>query len=180
VSANGVLTCSHPDPFGPTFRVPAPPGFPATVGGDRFLYHQYHVGVPLGCADPELAFRELLNAPTPGRAEAASEAGSAGNDARPWFNPWANPVTSYLTTDLNTGLPLVVNVTGPGSAFPPGYVARLVKNGGLHTYGEGGNWQQSPRLSGQGIQDFFNRKVWGKQSERLVRRAQSASSCGCE
>ena len=178
VSANNVTICSHPDPFGPTFRIPTPPAFPATVGADRFLYHDYHVAVPIGCADPGVAFNELLNAPTPGsRAEAASEAGVT-NDARPWFYPFANPVTSYLTKDLNTGLPLVVNITGPGSAFPPGYVARMVKNGVLHTYGEGGNWQQAPNLSGQVTQDFFNWLVWTRQSERLVQKAQQG--CVCE
>jgi RHS repeat-associated protein len=179
VSANGVTTCSHPDPFGPTFRVPTPPGFPATIGRDRLLYHEYHVEVPIGCAAPETVFTELLNKPTPSsRTNAAASWGSENNDARPWFYPRRNRVTSYVTTDLNTGLPLIVNMsTGTGSAFHPGYVARLVKNGGLHTYGEGGNWQQSPFLGGQAIQDFGNWLVWTKQSKQLVENAQAG--CGC-
>jgi RHS repeat-associated protein len=180
VSANGVTTCSHPDPFGPTFRVPTPSGFPATIGRDRLLYHEYHVEVPIGCAAPDTVFTELLNNPTPSsRTNAAASWGSENNDARPWFYPRRNLVTSYVTTDLNTGLPLIVNMsTGTGSAFHPGYVARLVKNGGLHTYGEGGNWQQSPFLWGQAIQDFGNWLVWTKQSKRLVENAQDGW-CGC-
>jgi hypothetical protein len=172
-SASGMTTCAYPG--GPTFRVPTPPGFPASIGEDSLLYHKYDVGVPLECASPQDVFRELLNHPTPSHADAASGVGTQ-NDARvaPF---WPNPVTSYLTTDLNTGTPLVVNITGVGSQFSPGYVARQVRNGAVHTYGEGQNFWQSPLIFGQPAQDFANWWVWGRQMRSIVDKTQSRCSC---
>ena len=174
VSANGVTTCAYPG--GPTFRVPTPAGFPATIGGDSLLYHHYDVNVPIGCADPGRLFSELVNNPTPGDPRPASKEGTP-NDARvvPFL---ANPVVSYITTDLNSGAPIVVNIAGQSGQFGPGYVARQVKGGVAHTYGEGENWKQSPFLFGQAIQDAGNWFVWKRQMERLVE--ETRSECGCK
>jgi hypothetical protein len=174
-SSNGVTTCAHPG--GPIFRVPTPPGFPATIGADRLLYHQYDISVPLECADPDAVFRDLVNNPTPSsRAGPARDFGTDNNPAEV-VSFWPNRVTSYVTKDLSTGEPLVVNITGPGSAFGPGYVARQVRNGAARTFGEGESFLQSPFLFGQGIQDFANWWVWERQMKRFVDGAQSQCSC---
>jgi hypothetical protein len=77
-------------------------------------------------------------------------------------------VTSFLTTDLNTGAQLVVNLTGPDSAFAHGYVARGVRNGVAFTVGEGTYPVQStfmPELAKLGA----NEGIWGLQLSRFIR-----------
>jgi hypothetical protein len=118
----------------------------------------------------------LVDNPTPGNPSPATPGGTLNNAPAAIFPD--NPVTSYLTTDLNTGLPLVVNITGPNSAFNPGYVAREVVNGVANTYGEGDSPWQSPRLSGQWWQNFWDQRVWGQQMENLIKQAQQ--KCGCQ
>jgi hypothetical protein len=93
------------------------------------------------------------------------------------FFPLPNPVTSYLTTDLNTGSPLVVNLTGPGSLFGPGYVARGVRNGVAYTVGEGLNPLQSPLFLPSYVQDVADEGLWGVQMSSIIGRAKS--NCGC-
>ena len=127
VSANGVTTCSHPS--GPKFRVPHSARLPARMDSSEFVYHQYDVAVPIGCARAENMMTEIVNAPTPGRPEAASEAGSRNNAMVIPGVP--NLVTSYLTKDLNPGCPLVVNVTDSDTNLPTGYTARMVKTASL-------------------------------------------------
>jgi hypothetical protein len=117
----------------------------------------------------------LINNPTPGNPSPASPNGTPNNAPVPFIGD--NPITSFLTTDLNTGLPLVVNITGPNSAFNPGYVAREVVNGFAHTYGEGLNPLQSPAVSAQWWQNLWNEGVWGSQMSDLIQKAKS--NCGC-
>ena len=78
---------------------------------------------------------------------------------------------------MNTGLPLVVNITGPNSAFNPGYVAREIVNGVAHSYGEGLNPWQSPSATAGWFQDAANEAVWGWQMDDFIKKAKS--KCGC-
>jgi hypothetical protein len=118
----------------------------------------------------------LINNPTPGTPSAASAGGTRNNAPALIFRD--NTVTSYLTKDLNTGAPLVVNMTDPGSAFHPGYVARTVTNGVAHSYGEGLNGWQSPAATAQWFQNLGNEVVWGGQMVDLIRAAKG--NCACQ
>lgn len=139
VTAGGMAVCSTPG--GPSFVVPAPQGFPAYIGPANFFYHYYNVSRDLNCADPDAVSQGLINNPTPGSPSPATPNGTPNNATIAGLN---NPVTSYLTMDVNTGAPLVVNITGPGSLFGAGYVARYVNGGAARTVGEGTNPIQSP------------------------------------
>ena len=75
-----------------------------------------------------------------------------------------NWVTSYLTSDLDTGAPIVVNTTDSNSRCSPGYVARTVRNGVVHTYGEGFALSQAI----PGPQAFGNWFYWKRQMENIV------------
>jgi RHS repeat-associated protein len=175
-SAGAVTVCSYPG--GPTFPIPTPPNFPASLGPSGFLYHSYHVPVPIGSADQTDVLRQLINHPAPGGSEPASTNGTANTAtvsiaAVPVLN---NPIVSYLTYDLKTGEPVVVNVT-TGNSFwdlSPGYVARTVSNGILNTYGEGLAWQQAPSLWGDSLENYLDQKVWREQSATLI------SQSGCK
>jgi len=174
-SGGGFTSCSYPG--GPSFRLPTPPGgFPDINASNRALYHKYDVQRTLGCADPRDVMQSIINNPTPGNPNPASPDGTANNAPVPFFGD--NPVTSWLTTDLNTGLPLVVNITGPSSAFSPGYVARQVVNGVAHTYGEGLNGWQSPAVTAGWVQDIANELLWGRQMSGFINKAKQ--SCGCK
>jgi hypothetical protein len=124
---------------------------------------------------------ELVNSPTPGRPEAASEVGSRNNaKVMPLID---NFVTSYLTKDLNSGLPLVVNITDSGSQFAHGYTARMVRDGVAHTYGEGNSVLQSRLMFGVASKlafAYINDYVWGTQMRRMAENQKSRSQCGCE
>jgi RHS repeat-associated protein len=173
--ANGLLACSYPN-GGPAFILPAPKGFPTfpnNLGSWEFLYHSYDVHRSIGCADPKDVTQLFINNPTPGTPKQASKGGTRNNAMVFGMD---NYVTSYTTTDLNTGNPLVVNVTDGGSLFPWGYVAHEVSNGVAHTYGEGDNFKQSPKVWGQGVEDFLNNEVWGSQMDDLIAKAK----CGCK
>lgn len=161
--------------------LPTPQGFPASIGSNNPLYHYYDVTRGLGCADAGSVSQGLINNPTPGNSSPASESGILNNAVVPFF-PLNNLVKSYLTTDLNTGAPLVVNMTGPGSLFGPGYVARFVQNGTAHTVGEGLSPLQStipisPFPLAQLIQDAANEALWGRQMSKIIGSAKSG--CGC-
>lgn len=173
-SAGGTTTCSNPN--GTTFSLPTPPDFPASIGPDNLFYHDYDVSRSLGCADPDSVFQGLANSPTPGTASPATPNGTPNNAVVP-FLPFNNPVTSYLTNDVNTGMLLVVNITGPGSLFGPGYVARYVQNGVVHTIGEGLNAIQSPLVIGPLVQYAADEGLWGSQMSSIIGSAKS--SCGC-
>jgi hypothetical protein len=167
------VSCSYPG--GPAFTLPVQV-FPDINASYRAPYHKYDVQRALGCADPQDVMQSIISSPTPGNPNPASPNGTANNAPVPFFGN--NPVESYLTTDLNTGLPLVVNITGPNSAFSPGYVAREVVNGVAHTYGEGLNPWQSPTVSAGWWQDFWNQVVWGRQMSNFIEKAKS--KCGCQ
>jgi len=168
ISVGGITTCRNPN--GPAFSLPTPEGFPSYIGPEQFLYHNYDVGVPIGCADPEDVMQSLINNPTPGFPNAASVNGTTNNAVVAGID---NFVTSYLTTDINTGAPLLVNLSDSNSLFHPGYVVRTVNNGVALTYGEGLHWSQSDRLTGSIIQAIGNGVVWGSQMEGLV------AECSC-
>lgn len=182
--SNGFLSCSYPG--GPAFTLPAQPGYPALLGpgdGHDDFYHAYDVTRDVGCADDSSVMQGIINNPTPGTAFPATPNGTSNNAVVPFVAP-SNPVTSYLTTDTNTGAPLVVNVTGPNSAFGPGYVARTVTNGVAHTYGEGEAFIQGD----QGMSGYNplmalgnwagNQLVWGSQMNSIIGNAKR--KCGCK
>jgi hypothetical protein len=177
VSAGGWLTCHYPG--GPSFRLPAPDGFPSFNASYRQLYHKYDVQRPIGCANPADVMNALINNPVPTGFYPAKPATPEGTLNNAKIIPFVeNPVTSYLTHDLNTGNPLVVNLTMQGSQFLPGYVARTVVNGVAHSYGEGLNGWQSPATTAQWIQNIGNQLVWGSQMSDLIE--QTLSTCGCQ
>jgi RHS repeat-associated protein len=185
-SAEGTTTCNYPN--GPKFKLPTPSNFPASIGQDDLLYHNYDISRQIGCANADDVLRGLINNPTPGNPSPASTGGTPNNavigGTSPSLPSLDNPVTSYVTTDLNTGTSIVVNITGTNSLFSPGYVARTVSNGKAHTYGEGLNWKQSPLITGNLwlpllgnlVQDLANQAVWGTQMSKII----SQSQCGCK
>lgn len=121
---------------------------------------------------------DLINYPTPSKnARPASSGGTTHNDAGVPGLPLSNFVTTYLTKDLKSGGALVVNITAPGSAFSPGYVARSVINGAAHTYGGGLSWMQADKMSSSAlINKIVNEKVWGGQMQEFI---SENSKCGC-
>jgi hypothetical protein len=175
VTANGQAVCSTPG--GPAFVVPAPPGFPASLGPSNLLYHYYNVNRDLGCADPDAVSQGLINNPTPGNTSPATPNGTPNNAVVP-FLPFDNLVTSYLTMDVNTGAPLVVNMTGPGSLFGAGYVARYVNGGKAYTIGEGTNAIQSPLVLSGLVQYAADEALWGRQMSSIISGAKSKCGCG--
>jgi hypothetical protein len=102
--------------------------------------------------------------------------------------PFNNFVTSYKTIDLRNGRPLVVNFTAPGSFFNPGYVAREIVDGVVHTYGEGTSLAQSgladwvitnsASMSGRVTVDYINDAIWGIQMQKFIDG--NSSGCGCK
>lgn len=172
VSTGQSVSCSYPG--GPAFTLPVA-GFPDINASYRALYHKYDVQRAIGCAKAQYVMQALINNPTPGAPNPATPSGTPNNAPALLFSN--NPVISYLTTDLNSGLPLVVNITGPNSAFNPGYVAREVVDGVAHSYGEGLNPWQSPAASAQWLQDLANEYVWGRQMSTLIKQAQATCDC---
>jgi hypothetical protein len=166
--ANGFATCVNPD--GPNFRLPVSPDFPARLDPDGAGYHYYDVTRSIGCADVNDVLQRLINSPTPGNPSPATLGGTVNNAV---IGGLDNVVKSYVTTDLVTGTPVVVNMTGPGSRFGPGYVARYVSGGVAHTMGEGLNWKQSPGITGSLFQRIGNEAVWGRQMSQMI------SDCTC-
>ena len=170
-SGNGSTTCITDD--GTIFKVPTPKGFPEYLGpdGNDTWYHPYDVVRLLDGADEFCVFKEIANNPTPGNSSAASRNGTTNNaEVMPG---WTNIVTSYLTNDLATGMQIEVNMAGrnDGSAFGPGYVARYIKAGVVHTTGEGVNWkQQAPTLSAKTLQNLGNQGVWGRQLTKFIEK----------
>jgi RHS repeat-associated protein len=168
-STGGFIYCTYPD-GGPSFRFPTQPGFPCFLGGDNFgnfmRYHKYDESVPLGSADAECVMQKLIENPTPQGGKPATKNGTRNNAAVFGMDNW---ITSYLTSDLDTRAPIVVNTTDSNSAFYPGYVARTVRNGAAHTYGEGLALSQAV----PGPQGFGNWFYWKRQMEKIVQE------CSC-
>ena len=161
-TANGFTNCAYPG--GPSFTIPAQPGFPDRISPWHPLHHAYDVVQPLGKADSQCVQDKLKNNPTPGSPSPATADGTRNNAELRGLDNW---VKSYLTTNLKTGQQLVVNITGPDSRFGPGYVARTVTDGVVHTYGEGTHWIQSfivPSL----VKTVANELVWGMQMKQFV------------
>jgi hypothetical protein len=93
--------------------------------------------------------------------------------------PFHNKVTSILAKNLLTGGDVVINITGDGDIFnggifKPGYVAKTIIDGTVHTVGEGESFFQSPDLIGQWPQDRANNYVWKDLVERIIK------DCGCK
>ncbi|RTL16167.1 MAG: RHS repeat-associated core domain-containing protein, partial [Burkholderiales bacterium] len=163
-TASGFTTCNFPG--GPSFKIPAQPGFPDVLVGWNPLAHAYDVVQGLGEADLQCVLDKIKNNPTPGNPNPATPNGTPNNAVVPGVAP-VNIVTSYLTTDLRTGSQVVVNVTGPRSAFGPGYVARYVSNGIAHTVGEGTHPIQSFLVPSM-VRTAANELLWGKQMKKFV------------
>jgi hypothetical protein len=170
-SHNGATTCTYPTSTGPSFTLPKS----NWNGFDRgtFLYHKYHVKKSLGKADAKCVEEKMKNNPTTkaGQPKPATSGGTINNAKVPPFNN--NIVKSYLTTDRRSGGQVVVNMTGPGSTFGDGYVARTVFGGEAHTYGEGTAFIQSGFIPDP-AKDYMDEQVWGKQMEEFIKE------CTCQ
>ena len=165
-SVRGVTTCSTP--FGPTFSVPTPPGFPDSLSG--LLYHSYDVVSNLKGADPDCVRQAMNDAPTPGRNSHPATPGGTANDARV-FKDTPNPVISYLARDAKSGRQISVNITIQTSQFKWGYVTHWVEDGIAHTSGEGNSWVQAFWPDAQAVADYA---VWGP----LMNKAVNDCLCG--
>ena len=182
VSHKGDTLCHYPG--GPMFIVPTPENFPEHINArglkNLMLYHRYDVTRDLGCKSPSDVLGSLLNSPTPedwASSRPATPEGTANNAAvAPFMN---NPVTSYRTNDLITGESIAVNIAGAAGVFGPGYVARAVRGGTAHTYGEGLAPIQSPVLTLGPLPNFMaNELVWGRQMSSMIDAA--GNTCGCQ
>ena len=105
----------------------------------------------------------MKNNPTPGNPNPATSEGTINNADVGAGENW---VKSYLRNDRNTGGQVVVNVTGPGSQFGPGYVAQTVTDGGAHTYGEGTSLIQSAFVFPYTM--IVNELVWGLRMDKFI------------
>ena len=63
-----------------------------------------------------------------------------------------------------------------GSLFGPGYVARYIQSGVVHTAGEGLTDLQNPRLTGRAFQDFINQSLWGMQLDKIISSVKSKNA----
>lgn len=171
-----ILFCTSPG--GITFALPAPRDFPSRIGPGGLmgwlLYHQYQVKRDLGCVSTIDVQNEFIRFPTPGDSKPATPGGTNNNASVPPL--FANNfVTSYSTKDLVSGIPIVVNLTGPYSAFSPGYVLEYARNGAAYTEGEGLSSLQSPKLTDPTLQGILAQLLWGPRMERFIRNAR----CTC-
>ena len=179
-SSGGMLSCTTPG--GVSFSVPSPGGFPANISPGQQNYHAYSIPVGPTTISASALFQGIVNQPTPGPSYLNGPATPQGriNEATPNFMYSAflgatrlpsgtpvNPVASYLTKDQD-GNQLVVNVTLPGHALFPGYVARRVtsSNAGsiIQNEGEGLSPWQAP---GSPIADQIN-NAWKGQSQSIT------------
>jgi hypothetical protein len=184
-SAGGMLSCTTPR--GRTLRpVPAPEGFP-DVAPDKPQYHSYSVPSVLRGAPGPQAMQGVIDNPTPGPRLLTHPATPQGtlNEATPPLDYYAflgatrspygaplNPVKSYVTQDQD-GNPVVMNVTEPGHALYPGYIARYVtpsdEGSTIQNEGEGLGYYQAPERP-KWMRDMIN-NVWQEQSDAIIRRA---------
>jgi hypothetical protein len=165
-SFGGRTICNYPG--GPAFNIPTPAGFPAYIGPDNLLYHNYDVSVTTDCQDDNM-MNAIINSPAPGNPMYPATLNGTANVAQAFLVN--NPILSYITNDLVTGNPMVVNVTSGSNGFAPGYVARTVSHGVVHNYGEGQALVQSPLFFSP--QFVLDQLVWRPQTNRLAKK------CGC-
>jgi RHS repeat-associated protein len=195
------VTCVYPPDgingtSGPNITFPKPPptaGFnwPDTI--DRVSdpdYHNYDINQSPGkignCTSADL-MPGIIKKPTPGFFTNPATKEGANNNATPKpvqvvLFPGGlllNPVKSYIIEDdVNKGKFWVVNVTQPGHALFPGYVARSVEdtpNGSImHNYGEGSGGLQSPS-SPAVVRNAIN-NGWVGLSDDVI----TAAKCGCK
>ncbi|WP_345777542.1 DUF6531 domain-containing protein [Dyella sp. LX-1] len=184
-SWGGSTYCAYPG--GPSFMVPTPNGFEDFGSGDDY-YHAYDVTRPLGDADPDCVMQQLINNSVPnnpnGGVRPATPEGTPNIAYIPIIGT-DNHVTSYLAKNLSGPGMVAVNMTGSGSTFSPGYVARTVSDGVAHTYGEGTSPIQSSlgldNLSGNplgALNNIINERVWGRQMEEFISKAKKRCGCG--
>jgi len=139
-STGGAFSCTTPGgtSFGP---LPAPKGFPATIGPENGSHHQYrYESAPF--YNPKEVMRQAIERPTFGPSDLNSPATREGapNEATP--QPYhsiaeavkaatgmhglpVGPVKSHVTEDQR-GNTVVVNVTEPGHVLFPGYVVHSI------------------------------------------------------
>ncbi|MFZ0870723.1 MAG: RHS repeat-associated core domain-containing protein, partial [Rhodanobacter sp.] len=184
-SSGGSTYCSYPG--GPSFIVPTPAGFEDFGNNDPF-YHAYDVQRPIGSNDPDCVMKGFINNPVPENPNGGTRPATFGGTSNIAYIPVIgtdNQVTSYVANNLSGPGLVVVNMTGNGSTFSPGYVARAVADGIAHTYGEGTNVIQSdfgqdawgPIPLGA-ANNYINQQVWGGQMDGLISNASKKCSCG--
>jgi hypothetical protein len=131
-SSGGMTSCRYPG--GPSFHIPTPAGFPASISSSNLLYHNYEVSVSTKCPDSNM-LQALINDPAPGNPLFPASTNGTPNVAQALgIN---NQILSYITTDSTSGNQIVVNVTDATSGFAPGYVARTVSNESCATMARG-------------------------------------------
>jgi hypothetical protein len=188
-STGGEFSCTTPGgtSFGP---LPAPKGFPATIGPDSGSHHQYrYESAPF--YNPKEVMRQAIERPTFGPSDLNSPATREGtaNEATP--QPYHSiaeavkaatglhglplgPVKSRVTQDQH-GNTVVVNVTEPGHVLFPGYVVHAIvksEDGSyrLVTEGEGLGLLQS-KLAPEKVRDIINRQTWEGYQKEILDRA---------
>jgi hypothetical protein len=135
------------------------------MGDEDHDFHEYEYETVGDCiprpgdeaAYEERLFQELMNDPTPGRNDRATPEGQVNDvgalgvpdEAHDYFG-WRNDVKSYVIEQ--NGQKFIVNVTEGDHAVAPGYVVRTVVRRpdgryAILTFGAGGDWTQSPRLT---------------------------------
>jgi hypothetical protein len=188
-STGGEFSCTTPrgTSFGP---LPAPKGFPATIGPESGSHHQYrYESAPF--YNPKEVMRQAIERPTFGPSDLNSPATREGtaNEATP--QPYhtiaeavkaatgmhglpLGPVKSHVAEDQH-GNTVVVNVTEPGHVLFPGYVVHsIVKSDDgsyrLVTEGEGLGLLQSKQAP-EKLRDIINRQTWEEYQKEILDRA---------
>lgn len=189
-STGDAFSCTTPGgtSFGP---LPAPKGFPATIGPESGSHHQYrYESAPF--YNPKEVMRQAIERPTLGPSDRNSPATREGtaNEATP--EPYhsiaeavkaastgmhgfpVGPVKSRVTEDQH-GNTVVVNVTEPGHVLFPGYVVHSVVKSDdgsyrLVTEGEGLGLLQS-KLAPEKLRDIINRQTWEGYQKEILDRA---------
>ena len=188
-STGGEFSCTSPGgtSFGP---LPAPKGFPATIGPDSGSHHQYrYESAPF--YNPKEVMRQAIERPTfgPGHLNRPATREGTANEATPeHYHSIAEavkaatgmhgfpvgPVKSRVTEDQH-GNTVVVNVTEPGHVLFPGYVVHsIVKSDDgsyrLVTEGEGLGLLQSKQAP-EKLRDIINRQTWEAYQKEILDRA---------
>jgi uncharacterized protein RhaS with RHS repeats len=173
-SAGNSTTCYIPG-SDMWFTVPRPKDWPALIDSSvNFRDHIYDVRTTprSGTASDVGAINNVLaRNPTPRYGNNPATAQGTPNNAQPYTNLTSDPVLSYRLPVQGgaKGAEIIVNVTQPGHALYPGYVARYVYsdpsgNVVLRTVGEGASLLQTFGAQSTGEQ------VWRQQSEAIVNK----------
>jgi RHS repeat-associated protein len=186
------VTCDSPYLNGPHITFPKPPYSPDMVWPDSIdpsnsWYHKYdkQPSISTGTCTSKELMQGVIKKPTPGIFSQPASVQGTPNFATP--TPLdiltlpigsINPVISYIIKDNNNpNISWVVNVTQPGHALFPGYVARGVVNTAtgveMHTYGEGVGFLQSPEAPSR-VSNTIN-NAWIGLSNDVITNAK----CGC-